>query len=198
MAYWQGLVEEAAMNFRFTLFVAAATLSWSAANAAVSVIGSGPAELCYQGADSHQDPGEFLISCNLALAGSLSDADRAATYVNRGVLKLDLRMFNAAADDFNAGLKINASIGEGYVDLGATEIVGKHYADAIAHINKGLALGTKQPEDAYYDRAMADEALGNLQAAYDDYRHALSLAPDFTLASDQLKRFKIVDKPNGA
>ncbi|HJW39943.1 MAG TPA: tetratricopeptide repeat protein [Rhizomicrobium sp.] len=188
------------MSTRFALSIAAfaTALSWSSANAAVTVIGAGPAQLCYQGADSHQDPAEFMISCNLALAGSLSDADRAATYVNRGVLKLDLRMFNAAADDFNAGLKINASVGEGYVDLGATEIVNKRYAEAIAHINKGLSLGTKQPEDAYYDRAMADEALGNLQAAYDDYRQALALAPDFTLASDQLKRFKIVDKPSGA
>jgi hypothetical protein len=45
---------------------------------------------------------------------------------------------------------------------------------------------------------MADEALGNLQAAYDDYRQALTLAPDFTQASEELARFKIVEKPSGA
>ena len=37
---------------------------------------------------------------------------------------------------------------------------------------------------------------GPLQAAYDDYRQAVTLKPDFTLASDELKRFKIVEKPS--
>ena len=45
---------------------------------------------------------------------------------------------------------------------------------------------------------MADEGLGNLQAAYDDYRQALTIAPNFSLASDELKRFKVVEKPGGA
>jgi len=89
-------------------------------------------------------------------------------------------------------------LAEGYVDRGATLIAQKRYADAIKDINKGIALGAKQPHIAYFDRAIADEALGNLQAAYDDYRQALTLAPNFTLASDELKRFKVIEKPSGA
>ncbi len=167
------------------------------AQAAVSVVGSGPAQMCFQAADNDQSPFDNMMYCNQALAGALSDTDRAATYINRGVLKLALSDTDSAASDFTAGLKINDKLGEGYVDLAATQITHKRFAEAIANINKGLALGTKQPEVAYYDRGMADEALGNLQGAYDDYRHALAIQPAFSLASNELKRFKIVDKPSG-
>ncbi len=169
----------------------------SAAEAAISVIGGGSAEPCYQGADSGRRPEDVIVDCDMALAGALSSADRAATYINRGVLWMAMSKYDAAAADFQRGLTINDKAGEGYIDLGATQIAHKQFADAIGNINKGLALGTKQPQVAYFDRAMADEGLGNLQAAYDDYRQALAIAPDFTLASDELKRFKVVEKPSG-
>lgn len=187
------------MYMRHALPIAAlaVALSAPAAHAAISVIGGGPARLCYDGAEMHLQPGDYLMYCDQALAGFLSSGDRAATLVNRGVIKMDLREYNSAADDFQAGLAIDANLGEAYVDLGATEIANKRFADAIAHIDKGLGLGTKRPENAYFDRAIANEMLGNLRAAYDDYRQALTLAPDFTQASDQLKRFKVVEKPAG-
>jgi tetratricopeptide (TPR) repeat protein len=185
------------MTIRLISTAFAALLFTTGAQAAVSVLGGGPAEMCFQGADTGGDPADYLMYCNQALAGTLTDTDRAATYINRGVLKLATNSTDSAASDFLAGLKINDKLGEGYVDLAATEITHKKFADAIADINKGLALGTKQPYVAYYDRAMADEALGNLQGAYDDYRQALRIEPDFTLASNELKRFKVVDKPSG-
>jgi tetratricopeptide (TPR) repeat protein len=192
--------EEAVMNTRFPLALIAAvgtTFFFSSAQAAVTVIGSGTAEICYQAAENGASPADYISYCNQALAGSLTPADRAATLVNRGVLRLAMNDNDAAAADFNAGLAINANMGEAYVDLGATMIAKKHYAEAIHNIDKGLTLGTKKPHLAYYDRAVADEAVGNLQGAYDDYHHALALKPDFSQASDELTRFKIVDKPSG-
>ena len=176
----------------------AGAFSASGALAAVTVIGSGSAQLCFQAADSGRATREAMDYCNDALVGALTRDDRAATHVNRGVLELAMMRINAAQDDFNAGLAINASLGEGYVDRGATLIAQKKFAEAIIDINKGLSLGAKEPHIAYYDRAVAEEALGNLRAAYDDYRQALIVQPDFTRASDELKRFKIVEKPSGA
>jgi tetratricopeptide (TPR) repeat protein len=170
----------------------------SGAQAAVTVIGSGSAQLCYQAADNGRASRESLDYCNDALLGALTRDDRAATHINRGVIELAMMRTNAAQDDFNAGLAINASLGEGYVDRGATLIAQKKFAEAILDINKGLSLGAKEPHIAYYDRAVAEEGLGNLKAAYDDYRQALIVQPDFTRASDELKRFKIVEKPSGA
>jgi len=182
------------------LCIGAATslFAFGTAQAAVTVIGPGPANLCYEAADSGRTTHEGIMFCNEALAGMLSTSDRAATLINRGVLELNIAKINAAQDDFNAGIALDPNLAEGYVDRGATLIAQKRYVEAIKDINKGLALGAKQPHIAYFDRAIADEGLGNLQAAYDDYRQALALAPNFTLASDELKRFKVIEKPSGA
>jgi tetratricopeptide (TPR) repeat protein len=199
VAEYAGSREEDAMHLhRLAAAAAIATAFVSTeAQAAVSVLGAGPAQLCFEAADSGNAPGENLIYCNAALGGLLIPVDRAATYVNRGVLKLALNKPDEAADDFNAGLAIKNDIGEAYVDLGASQIMNKRYAEAIDNITKGLALGTKQPQNAYFDRAMANEALGNYKAAYEDYRQALAVAPGFELAARQLKRFKVVEKPGG-
>jgi len=175
----------------------AGSFSAGGASAAVTVIGSGSAQLCYQAADQGKLSRQAIDYCDDALSGALTSDDRAATYVNRGVLELAMTRVNAAQADFNSGLAINGNLGEAYVDRGATLIAQKKFADAIIDINKGLSLNAKQPHIAYYDRAVADEALGNLKAAYDDYRQALIVRPDFKQASDELKRFKIVEKPSG-
>jgi tetratricopeptide (TPR) repeat protein len=169
------------------------------AQAAISVFGSsGTAKLCYDGAESGSDAGAYIFSCDEALNSSMSPHDRAATFINRGVLRLELNEVNFALADFNAGLAVDGSIGEGYIDRGASLIEKRQFAEAIENIDKGLSLGAKKPGLAYYDRAIAHEALGNLPAAYADYQQALVLQPDLTLASDELKRFKVVRKPVGS
>jgi len=188
------------MNIRSTSVIFAAALCALLplpALAAESVFGPGPAQRCYQAADEGLPAGDNLIFCNLALSSMLTPRDRAATYVKRGVLKLNLLQYESAAADFKAGLEINDQMGEGYIDLGATDVGRQNYADAVAHISRGLELGTTQPEVAYFDRAMAHEGLGQVKDAYDDYRKALSIAPDFSPASTALKRFKVVQKPSG-
>src|SRR5579871_4934880 len=161
----------------------------NSAEAAISVIGPGPAETCYDAAENGRDASDYIIYCT---------HDRAATYINRGVLKLSLSMTNDALADFDAGLALDPALGEGYIDRGASLIAKRRFADAIESIDKGLSLGAKHPNIAYYDRAIADEALGDIQGAYKDYRQALELAPDFALASEELKRFKVVKKNEGS
>jgi tetratricopeptide (TPR) repeat protein len=171
----------------------------SSAYAAVTVIGAGPAQLCYDGAENGAgDALDYIFYCNQALKSYLTDHDRAATFINRGVLRLALNEPNTALEDFNAGLAIDASLSEGYIDRGASLIEIKKFAEAIDSINKGLALGAKRPELAYYDRAIADEAIGDVDAAYRDYQQALLAQPGFTMASDELKRFKVVHKTVGS
>jgi tetratricopeptide (TPR) repeat protein len=168
------------------------------ADAAVTVIGSGDAQLCYTGAENGGDAGEYITYCNQALNSVLSIHDRGATFINRGVLRLALNEANAALADFDSGLAIDPALGEGYIDRGASLIEKKDYAEALASINKGIELGAKRPAFAFYDRAIADEGLGDIPAAYKDYQQALVVQPDFTLASDELKRFKVVRRTTGS
>jgi tetratricopeptide (TPR) repeat protein len=183
------------------LFAIAATLTLAAlpAHAAITVLGNTLAHNCFEAAEFGGNPNEGIAMCTSALSGpALSTADRAATLVNRGILKSRDEDPNGALDDYNRGLSLDANLGEGYVDRGATYIVMQRYNDALTDINKGIALGAKKPEIAYYDRAIVDEAMGDVRSAYQDYRKAVELEPDFTLATEQLARFKVIRKsPNG-
>ncbi|HEX3672962.1 MAG TPA: hypothetical protein VHU87_01690 [Rhizomicrobium sp.] len=185
------------MNIRNLLLstaIAAAALAGTQAQAAITVLGQSLAGNCYQAAEFGGDPAEGIVTCSYALDGVMSIADRAATYINRGILRARADQADNALDDYNHGLRLNAMLGEGYVDRGATMIVLKRYEDALADIDKGIRIGPNRPEIAYYDRAMADEALGDVRGAYLDYRKAVEISPNFTLASEQLARFRVIPK----
>lgn len=170
-------------------------LSASTVNAAISVLGNGLATNCYQAAEFGANPREGVAVCSEALEDSaLTSSDKAATLVNRGILEARADDPQAAMDDYDLGLKIDPGLGEGYVDRGATEIVLKDFDRALADINRGISLKANRLEIAYYDRAIVDEASGDVKAAYEDYKMAVQLAPDFALASEQLSRFKVVRK----
>jgi tetratricopeptide (TPR) repeat protein len=189
---------ERGMTIRGILLLAAtAALTGLPAQAAITVLGQSLAHNCYQAAEFGGDPSQGVATCTYALDGTMPTHDRAATYINRGILKARDDNPQGALDDYNEGLSLNGDLGEGYVDRGATLIVLKRYQDALNDINKGIGIGAKKPEIAYYDRAIADEALGDVRGAYLDYRKAVEIAPDFTLASEQLARFRVIRKPTG-
>jgi len=175
------------------LFGGAAAFAVPQAQAAVTVLGNGIAHSCYEAAEFGANPHDGIVECSFALDESaLPINDRAATFINRGILKSRSGDPNGALDDYNRGLEIGPNLGEGYVDRGAVMILFQRYDDALKDIDKGIGIGAKKPEIAYYDRAIADEALGDVRGAYEDYKKAVEIAPDFTLAVDQLARFKVV------
>ena len=76
-----------------------AAASW--AQAAVTVLGNGVAHSCYQFAEYGGNPTDGMNTCTFALEQTtLSVRDRAATYVNRGILRArkDMRLMLEAAD----------------------------------------------------------------------------------------------------
>jgi tetratricopeptide (TPR) repeat protein len=173
--------------------IALAAFAALPAQAAVTVLGNGIARACYEAAEFGADAHDGIAECTLALdEAALPISDRAATFINRGILRSRNDDPNGALEDYNRGLAIGPALGEGYVDRGAVMILFQRYDEALKDISKGIDMGAKKPEIAYYDRAIADEALGNVRGAYEDYKKAVELAPDFTLAADQLARFKVV------
>jgi len=187
------------MNFRILGTISAGAIAgvWALqAEAAVTVLGNNTmAQSCYQAAEFGGDPQNGIETCTFAVEHeSLTGTDKAATYINRGILRSRAGHADQALSDYDIGLAIDADLSEGYVDRGANYIVLQRYDDALKDINKGIEMGAKRPQIAYYDRAIVEEAMGDIRAAYQDYKKAVELAPDFTLASDQLTRFKIVRK----
>lgn len=186
-------------TFTALLAGAAITCAASLADAAVTVVGHGLARSCYEFAEYGGVVRDGIQTCSLALDQQALDAkDRAATYINRGILEARGDNVNGALSDYDLGLSLDGDLGEGYVDRGAVMIVLRRYNDALDNINKGIALGANRPQIAYYDRAVVQEALGNIRGAYEDYKKAVQIQPDFTLAIEQLSRFRVVRKSDGA
>lgn len=187
------------MNIRDVSALAIGALALAAfsapSHAAVSVLGMGLGQSCYEAAEFGGDPRGGVATCTMALnEAALTHEDRAATHVNRGIMRARSDDAMGALDDYDQGIALDADLPEAYVDRGATMISLKRYDEAITDLDKGISMNAKRLHIAYYDRAIADEALGNLRAAYQDYKKAVELEPDFGLATEQLARFKVVRK----
>jgi len=166
------------------------------ADAAVTVLGNGPAHTCFEYAEFGGSPDEGIADCTTAIEQTAMPVkDLAATYINRGILRARAEDPHGALADYDKGLSIDPNLGEGYVNRGATMIVLKQYDEAIRDIDRGIALGPNRVQIAWYDRGIAQEAQGDIRGAYEDYRKAVEIQPDFTLAIQQLSRFRVVHKP---
>lgn len=157
--------------------------------------GSGPGQDCYRHARFGFDPAAGVKVCTLALGQVLTISDRAATYDNRGVILNQEGRFDEAASDFGQAIALRPDLGDPYVNSGSVLIKKKSYEDALVQINKGMVLGASLPQIGYYDRALALEMLGRYQEAYYDYKKALEIEPDFSLASERLKDFVVTTTP---
>jgi tetratricopeptide (TPR) repeat protein len=171
-------------------------LPGSAAVAGVTVFGNGLAQICsdaaHQSAKDKMPDYKALQACDLALSDeSLTQHDRAATFVNRGVLLLGRGSVTDAKRDFDTATLLMPEMGAAYTNRGAALIALRKYADGIVDIDRGLGLKAEEPEKAFYNRALADEALDDLKSAYFDYRQAAELKPDWDQPRIELARFTV-------
>jgi tetratricopeptide (TPR) repeat protein len=161
------------------------------------IMGNSQARQCSEHAflvaDGKMSPSTAVATCTEALTvEQLSPADVAATYNNRGVVRLGmLDEAPYAIDDFNAALKADPEMAESYVNRGAYLLREQRYGDALAELNRGIELGPTQPWRAYYNRAVAREHLNDVRGAYEDYNKAIELKPDWEAPKQELARFQV-------
>jgi tetratricopeptide (TPR) repeat protein len=159
-------------------------------SASIFVNGNVQADACARAAQWGDASGNGADQCTQVLTTpTLSDHDKAATYVDRGAIYLQHRKFAPAQADFETAMKIAPDLGNAYVNHGAAMIGLKRYAEGIADIDKGLPLKPDQPEKAYFNRAIADEALGDKASAMADYQKASALQPNWLAPKVELARF---------
>jgi tetratricopeptide (TPR) repeat protein len=188
------------MNTRIGLgisaFAVAAVASLSAsAQGAVTVVGGGMAQACYEAVESGEGAVTKVIElCTRALElETMKKRDRAATYTNRGILFMRVGNNTRAMWDYQRGLDLMPDLQETKVNLGAALYNLRRYPEAMTALNEGI--GTDDIEAravAHYNRGLTYEKLGNIQLAYEDFREALILKPDFALAATQMQRFTVV------
>lgn len=180
------------MTVRPVLF-AAAILAAAPAAASVTVIGDSAARVCYEAARSGLMPTpEDFATCDRALTNeALSGHDVVATHVNRGILRLRRGNVDAAIADFDAAIALDPREPEAYLNRGSALLRQERAAEALPLLNAALERNTREPALAYFARAIANESLGNVAAAYADYRRASELKPDWRAPRAELSRFSV-------
>jgi tetratricopeptide (TPR) repeat protein len=180
-------------------YVAAAVLAAVSVPAlgAVTVIGNSSARMCYEAADSPSLPSmRDFDYCNAAFTeGAMSQHDEVATHVNRGILRLRRSQVDGAIADFDEAMRIDPRQPEAYLNKGAALIQLNNPTEAVRLFTVAIDYHTSRPEIAYFGRAIAHETLGNVRAAYDDYRVASQLAPNWQDPQTELRRFRVVSAP---
>lgn len=163
------------------------------ASASVMVVGSTDARLCFEAADSPLNPSvRDIRRCDDALLRDpLSQYERVATHVNRGILRLRRGMVDESVADFDEAMRLDPEQPEAYLNKGAALLQRQNASEALQLFTVALDRQTSRPAIAHYGRAIANEQLGNVRAAYNDYRAASELAPDWADPRTELLRFRV-------
>jgi tetratricopeptide (TPR) repeat protein len=185
---------------RYHLLGAAACLAVCAAaapaSASVVVLGNSDARMCYEAADSPMAPASRDIRrCDDALLReALSSYEVVATHVNRGILRLRRGLIDEAINDFDRAIALDPNQPEAYLNKGAALLRRENAADAAGLFTTALERNTSRPAIAHYGRAIANETLGNLNAAYRDYTAASQIAPNWREPRLELARFRVISR----
>ena len=181
------------MKIKFLIGIALAATAFPAA-AAVTVIGSSSARLCYEAAEARSLPSVDSIGrCDEALEREpLTDYEIVATYVNRGILKLRRGQIEPAIADFNTAIDRDPTEPEAYLNKGMATLRLPHgWEQALPLFNTAIEQKTRRPAVAYYGRAVAHELAGEVKAAYRDYRQASLIEPNWRDPQTELARFTV-------
>lgn len=163
------------------------------ANQSSTRFGSSAARDCFLAAESRTDVRVGLAVCEEALTQeALRPRDRAATLVNRGILKTLAADNDGALRDYNAAISLMPNLGDAYINRGLLYLQrGDNDALAAEEITKGLAFGSRDEGAAYYGRAFAYEGIGRVTEAYQDFKRAAELKPRWDAPRKELERFSV-------
>jgi len=180
------------MKALFLAVSAAALTTALPASAGIMTIGGSYAEGCFKAAEQHSRTLESLNTCDRAFTEeALSRDDELATYVNRGVLRMLRDDYARAHTAFTTAMAMNPNRSEPYMNLAILQLRNGKSAEAVPLFSKAIELGTELPEVAYYGRALANEDVGDVRAAYADLQRATSLKPRWDAPARDLARYQV-------
>ena len=181
------------MKLKLIIAAAATALAAETASAQVFVIGQGRGGECYQktksGFSNFRATEEI---CTRALREqAMTRTNRAATYVNRGVLRMREGEYEQALSDYSQATDLMPDLGAAYLNKGAAYIYLKDFSSALGTLDRAIELDSNDLFAAYYNRAIARENTGDVSGAYYDFKKSQELNPDWELPARQLTRFTV-------
>ncbi len=129
--------------------------------------------------------------CDKAIfQGSLNKSELAATFSNRGVIHMAMEELKEAYRDYNRAIEIDPLLAEAYINRGNLWFAVLKFEEAVKDYDKALELGAAKSFVALLNRGLAHENLGGFLQAKKDYTAALNIKPEWTLATDKLRRIE--------
>ncbi|MEM9738331.1 MAG: tetratricopeptide repeat protein [Pseudomonadota bacterium] len=177
--------------------IAMFTMALPATGQAV-IIGSGIAKDCFMQVQAQSSRFvEVDRLCTRALdLETMTRTNRAATYVNRGIIRMRAGNYDTALRDYERAINLEEGMGAAYLNRGAAFIHKGEYVSAMTALDRAIALETSDLPAAHYNRALAREQVGDVTGAYYDFKTASELMPEWPLPQQQLERFTVTGEPD--
>ena len=180
-------------TYRIALLALGMTAFAGGAHAQLVVQGKGDVAQCYNYALVGNTGSRSAIStCSDALDDVLTQNDKAATFVNRGVLYMRKGDQEKASADYQAALAIQPNLTQAHVNKAASLIRQKKFDEAISSLNTALN-DTESPTRAaaLYNRAIALDSKEDYSGAYRDLKAALAIRPEWDDALNLISRYEV-------
>jgi hypothetical protein len=148
--------------------------------ARMQIFNTSPAQDCYRAAARGRGPASVGIdACTLAIEGQvLSVSDLAATYSNRGVLKVRAGNLEAALADHDVAVRLAPGNAGVLINRSNAFVIGKRYEEAFSNLEQAIDIRDEYLPIAYYNRALLFQRVGAIEAARADAERAAELAPE--------------------
>ena len=176
----------------FVALLASTIVPLTSAQGAVLTVGGPLSSSCYNAALASDGRDSAVDGCTRALAEeSLATPDRAATYVNRGIVYMSGGHFVQADADFDAALRLQANLPGGWLNKGFLRLREGNGREALGLIQKGMDFGANRQALAVFARGVAHEQMGDFAAAYADLKRARDLEPGWSLPKEYLATYQV-------
>ena len=135
-----------------------------------------------------------LASCTQALSGKMIAKDRIATLTNRGNIEAASGDVTSALADYDAALAMNRKWPTS-ISIAAPRSCAPHGTMRLGPVSiRRWRWAAPMSTSPISNRALAEEKAGNINSAYQDYKQAVALAPNYQPARSELARFQVVPR----
>lgn len=182
-------------SLTFAAGIAALALPLTASHGATITLGGPFSQLCYKAALSQDDRDSSLDACTRSInEEAMDDSDRAATYVNRGILKMIRGKDSDADADFDAALALQHDLPDAWLNKGFLRIREGNGREALPLLQEGIKRNPERVALAIFARGVAYEQMGEFDSAYRDLRRAHELEPRWSMPSEYLAHYQVVSR----
>jgi len=120
--------------------------------------------------------------------------DKDALY-SKAMFEQEHEMYNEAMQSYTQAIKAHPDFREAYYNMGFLHMFYlKLYREGLNYFDQAVKVDPEYYQ-AYYNRGYSFELLGDIGNAAKDYRKALSIRPDYTLAAKGLERVNNANPP---